>query len=219
MTTHFRAFDTRSEQAVPSGLYARHAKRILDLLLVAIMLPVAVPLILLLAILISLDGRSPFYFQHRVGRGGRLFRLIKLRSMVPDADARLARHLENDSGARAEWAHAQKLRDDPRVTAIGRFLRRTSLDELPQIWNVIRGEMSLVGPRPMMPDQQHLYPGNAYYALRPGITGPWQVSDRNQCGFAERARYDAIYLDRLSFLGDLGVLARTAVVVLRCTGI
>lgn len=219
MTTHFRAFDTTSKQVAPSGLYARHAKRVFDLLLLALMLPVAVPLIIVLAILVSLDGGSPFYIQHRVGRGGRLFRLIKLRSMVLHADDLLARHLASDPGARAEWAHAQKLRNDPRITPVGRFLRRTSLDELPQLWNVFRGDMSLVGPRPMMPDQQHLYPGNAYYALRPGITGPWQVSDRNQCSFAERARYDAIYLDRLSLLGDLGVLARTAVVVLRCTGV
>ncbi len=138
--------------------------------------------------------------------------------MVSDADARLAEYLANDPQAKAEWDHAQKLKNDPRITRIGSFLRKTSLDELPQLWNVLKGDMSLVGPRPMMPRQQVLYPGTAYYALRPGITGTWQISDRNQCSFAARAEFDADYEQSLSFARDLHILLSTVGVVLRGTG-
>jgi len=173
---------------------------------------------MVLALAVLLQGGRPFYRQDRVGQGGRIFRLWKLRTMVPDAEARLEAHLAASPEARAEWDHCQKLKDDPRITPLGRLLRRSSMDELPQLWNVLRGDMSLVGPRPMMPCQQPLYPGQAYYALRPGITGPWQVSARNESGFADRARYDADYLSRVSFATDLRLLAATVRVVLRSTG-
>jgi len=127
-------------------------------------------------------------------------------------------HLRKDPEARREWDEAQKLKRDPRITRIGRFLRKSSLDELPQLWNVLKGDMSLVGPRPMMVDQEALYPGRAYFELRPGITGPWQVSDRNESSFADRARFDNQYLDSLSLSVDLTILFRTVAVVLRCTG-
>jgi lipopolysaccharide/colanic/teichoic acid biosynthesis glycosyltransferase len=142
----------------------------------------------------------------------------KLRTMVRGAEAVLASHLAADASARAEWAVRQKLADDPRITRIGRFLRRTSLDELPQLWNVLRGDMSLVGPRPMLPDQRALYPGQAYYRLRPGVTGPWQVSDRNRSAFADRARFDTAYEAEMSFGHDLGLIAATFGVVMRGTG-
>jgi lipopolysaccharide/colanic/teichoic acid biosynthesis glycosyltransferase len=179
---------------------------------------VILPLIALLALLISLDGHSPFYRQKRLGRHGRIFTLWKLRSMVAGADARLEAHLTADPVARAEWTLTQKLKEDPRITRIGRFLRKSSADELPQLWNVLRGDMSLVGPRPMMPDQASLYPGTAYYALRPGITGSWQVSARNDSSFADRARFDTDYERRVSAATDLAILLATVRVVLRGTG-
>jgi lipopolysaccharide/colanic/teichoic acid biosynthesis glycosyltransferase len=138
--------------------------------------------------------------------------------MVPGAEARLAAHLAADPAARAEWDRSQKLREDPRVTPLGRLLRRSSLDELPQLWNVLAGDMSLVGPRPMMPCQQALYPGEAYYRLRPGLTGPWQVSDRHASAFADRARFDRDYEQALSLATDLRILAATLRAVLRGTG-
>ncbi len=193
-------------------------KRALDVSLVMLSAPLTLPVTLGLALLASLDGHAPFYLQTRVGRHGRLFRLWKLRTMVPDAEARLAAHLASDPEARAEWDANQKLRCDPRLTRIGGFLRRYSLDELPQLWNVLLGDMSLVGPRPMMPEQRTLYPGTAYFDLRPGLTGLWQVSERNKCTFAERAAYDNLYAQSISFRADLKVIAQTVSVVLRGTG-
>jgi exopolysaccharide production protein ExoY len=200
------------------GLYRRGAKRLFDLAAVAFAAPVVAPLILGIAIAIALDGGKPFYTQSRVGRGGRIFRMWKLRSMVPDADARMDVHLAAFPEARAEWDRTQKLRHDPRVTRLGSFLRRSSLDELPQLWNVLTGEMSLVGPRPMMPCQRAIYPGTAYYALRPGITGLWQTAGRNRTTFAARADYDATYEAQVTLRGDIGILWRTVAVVLRGTG-
>ena len=168
--------------------------------------------------LVALDGRSPIYLQKRVGRGGRVFHMVKIRTMVPGADGLLEDHLSKDPAARREWDETQKLKSDPRITWIGSFLRKSSLDELPQLWNVWVGDMSLVGPRPMMVSQQALYPGQAYFELRPGITGPWQVSDRNASSFADRAGYDNRYLSSISLSQDLSILMRTVSVVLRGTG-
>jgi lipopolysaccharide/colanic/teichoic acid biosynthesis glycosyltransferase len=200
------------------GLYRRAAKRLIDFVAVACAVPVVAPLILGLALAVACDGGNPFYTQSRVGRGGRIFRMWKLRSMVCDADARMEAHLAASPAARAEWDTTQKLRNDPRITRLGSFLRRSSLDELPQLWNVLTGEMSLVGPRPMMPCQQAIYPGTAYYALRPGITGLWQTAGRNRTTFAARAEYDAAYEARVTLGGDLAILWRTVAVVLRGTG-
>ncbi len=204
--------------APPPGLYRRAGKRALDLGLVLLAAPFVLLVMPLLALFVMRDGSLPFYHQDRIGHGGRRYRIWKLRTMVPDADARLAQLLATDPHALAEWKHCQKLRNDPRVTRTGQFLRATSLDELPQLWNVLRGEMSLVGPRPMLPEQQALYPGQAYYTLRPGITGPWQVSERNRSSFAERARFDDDYEHALSFATDLRLLIATLRVVLRRTG-
>jgi lipopolysaccharide/colanic/teichoic acid biosynthesis glycosyltransferase len=201
-----------------SRLYRRGVKRGLDLVLVGLSLPVVVPLVAALALLVSLDGGAPFYTQPRLGRAGRVFRIWKLRTMVPDAETRLAEHLAGDAEARREWALKQKLARDPRITRLGLVLRRTSLDELPQLWNVLVGDMSLVGPRPMMVDQRPLYPGRAYFTLRPGLTGPWQVSARNASSFAERAAHDAAYHRTVSLREDVRLLARTVRVVLRGTG-
>jgi lipopolysaccharide/colanic/teichoic acid biosynthesis glycosyltransferase len=138
--------------------------------------------------------------------------------MVVDADAALARHLEHDPAARAEWGATQKLRRDPRLTPLGGFLRRYSLDELPQLWNVLVGDMSLVGPRPMLPQQRPLYRGTAYFDMLPGLTGLWQISERNDCSFAARADYDTRYAQIASLGTDFRILWRTIDVVFRGTG-
>ena len=207
-----------ADTATTPGPYQSFGKRALDVTLVVLSLPFVLPLMLVLMLLVMTDGGRPFYSQDRVGLGGRIYRIRKLRSMVKDADQKLEAHLAADPAARAEWDEMQKLRDDPRITRVGRILRKCSLDELPQLWNVLRGDMSLVGPRPMMTDQQDLYPGRGYYALRPGITGPWQVSERNATSFADRARFDDKYLADLSLATDLRLLGSTFKVVLRATG-
>jgi len=200
--------------------YRSAFKRLLDLVLVGIASAAVLPVVAVAALVIFLtDGHTPFYSQERVGRNRRVFRMWKLRSMVIDADAALEAHLTSNPEARAEWDRHQKLRNDPRITWIGRILRKTSLDELPQLWNVLAGDMSLVGPRPIMTNQVALYPCTAYYRLRPGLTGFWQVSSRNKSTFAERARFDRLYEERLSFSADVAVILRTVSVVLRGTGV
>ncbi|MCV2863304.1 sugar transferase [Albidovulum sediminicola] len=179
---------------------------------------VALPLIGLLAVLVALDGHSPFYRSDRVGRNGRTFHMLKLRTMVPGADRMLRDYLAQNEAAQLEWDCKQKLAHDPRITRIGRFLRKSSLDELPQLWNVLIGDMSLVGPRPMLPEQRDLYSGLSYYALRPGVTGLWQVSERNTSEFARRAEIDRLYERDLSLSGDLRILAATVQVVVKGTG-
>jgi len=200
------------------GIYRDFGKRVLDLAIVLATAIITLPVIMVLAFLVSLDGGSPFFRQRRVGRDNTVFHMWKLRSMVPDAEARLAAHLAHDPDAKREWDASQKLKRDPRITRIGRFIRKTSMDELPQLLNVLRGEMSLVGPRPMMCDQRVLYPGTAYYRLRPGISGFWQISDRNEAEFKSRAIYDLKYEQAVSLKTDLSVIARTFAVVMRCTG-
>lgn len=200
------------------GVYRRGLKRALDMFLILISLPVVLPLVAFMALLVALDGGKPFYTQDRIGRGGKTYRIWKLRTMVHDADARLDAYLRDNPILRDQWLTKQKLLDDPRITPLGRILRKTSMDELPQLFNVFKGDMSLVGPRPMMVSQAELYPGHAYYRLRPGITGLWQVSDRNETRFCERALYDDQYDRELSFMGDLAILAATVRVVLRGTG-
>ncbi len=201
-----------------SGFYRNGLKRVFDIALILLAAPVAVPVIFFLALIVFRDGHLPFYRSLRVGKHGREFHMLKLRTMVPNADLQLEQHLANDGAARREWEKTQKLKKDPRTTAFGRVLRKASLDELPQLWNVLIGDMSLVGPRPMLPSQRALYPGLSYYTLRPGVTGFWQVSDRNDCEFAKRAEHDKAYDDQLSFSTDVKLIARTIGVVLKGTG-
>ncbi|MEI4473733.1 sugar transferase [Frigidibacter sp. MR17.24] len=200
------------------GLWQAGGKRLFDLVAILAMAPVILPLIGLMVLMVRRDGGPAFFRQKRVGRHGQAFWMLKMRTMVPDAEGRLQAHLAADPEARAEWDRHQKLARDPRITRVGRLLRRTSLDELPQLLNVLRGEMSLVGPRPMMISQIGLYPGRAYYRLRPGITGNWQVSERHASSFADRARYDEAYEAEVSARTDLGLLWRTVAVVLRASG-
>ncbi len=200
------------------GMYRTYVKRTLDILVVLIAAPMILLMIVPFLFLIAFDGSSPFYRQKRVGLDGKEFKMWKLRSMVVDADAKLAEYLAADPTAKAEWDKDQKLKLDPRITSIGRVIRKTSIDELPQFWNVLMGDMSLVGPRPIMVQQREMYPCTSYYALRPGITGFWQISERNETSFTERAPFDAQYFRELSFKTDMLVMLKTFAVVVRGTG-
>ncbi|MGL6210357.1 MAG: sugar transferase [Paracoccaceae bacterium] len=206
------------ESAPKAGSYRNGWKRALDVAAIVMAAPIVVPIVAVLAVMVARDGGSPFYSQLRVGQGGKRFRMWKLRSMVVDADERMAAHLEEVPAALAEWNSTQKLKNDPRITPFGHVLRRSSMDELPQLWNVLVGDMSLVGPRPMMTSQQAMYPGQAYYALRPGITGYWQTDGRNETTFEARAGFDTAYEADLSLATDVKVLVRTIGVVLKATG-
>lgn len=208
----------------PRRFYANGGKRVLDLLLLLIAAPVILSVMALMVTMVSLTGGRPFYAQERIGRDGRTFRCWKVRTMVRNAEADLLRLLSEDPALAQEWIVNQKLARDPRVTFPGRVLRKTSLDELPQVWNVLRGDMSLVGPRPFTPDQKDLYLADnlgriPYLDLRPGITGLWQVSRRNEGSFAERVHYDNAYAHSVSLAGDVRIMLRTFAVVLRGTGL
>ncbi|NOD36572.1 MULTISPECIES: sugar transferase [unclassified Ruegeria] len=200
------------------GFYRGVGKRVFDIAVTLLVTPFVVPMIAFLAVFLVCQGVTPFYRQDRVGKNGKTFKLLKLRTMVHDAESVLKEHLAANPEARDEWNRNQKLHNDPRIIKFGTFLRKSSMDELPQFWNVFVGEMSLVGPRPMMLNQQDLYPGKFYTAMRPGISGLWQVSERNQSSFAERAYHDTEYWKRISFRTDVSTLIRTISVVLRGTG-
>lgn len=200
------------------SFYRKGAKRFFDVTFVLLTLPITLLLVLFLLCLVALDGRNPLYVQKRIGLNGRVFHMFKIRTMVAGAETLLEEHLNKNPDARREWDETQKLKCDPRITRIGLFFRKSSLDELPQLWNVLKGDMSLVGPRPMMVEQEALYPGTAYFQLRPGLTGLWQVSDRNKTSFAERASFDSRYFSMVSFPQDLSILFRTVKVVMRGTG-
>ncbi len=207
------------QKTLKSTWYQGAGKRAMDILFVIATLPISVPVILACVIVLWFEGGTPFYKQDRLGKGGKRFSILKLRTMVCDADTLLEQCLDRDPALRDEWETTQKLKNDPRITRAGALLRATSLDELPQLWNVLKGEMSLVGPRPMLPEQLSLYgDAKSYFALRPGITGTWQVSARNESRFSFRAELDAKYLRSLSLAHDLGLLLKTVGVVMRRTG-
>lgn len=192
--------------------WALRAKRIADVVSTAIGGVLILPFILVLALLVFAESGGPvFYKDRRMGRDGNLFSCVKFSTMVPDAEALLQRMIETEPELREEYSRYHKLRDDPRVTRVGRFLRKTSLDELPQLWNVLLGEMSLVGPRPYLPRESKEIGITQSEILRvpPGITGPWQVSGRNQASFDERVQMDACYVRDWSVWLDLVLLART----------
>jgi Undecaprenyl-phosphate galactose phosphotransferase WbaP len=169
-----------------------------------------------IALLVKLDSAGGIFYSHeRLGKNGRKIRIYKFRTMAVNAEAVLDEYLRTHPEAREEWDQNQKLRDDPRVTRVGRWLRKYSLDEFPQLFNVLKGDMSLVGPRPMMADQVRLYGDNmeAYCGVRPGMTGMWQVSGRNRATFAERARFDIYYIRNWTLWLDFYILLRTVWVV------
>ncbi len=192
-------------------------KRAMDLTLGSVLALLAAPVVAAAALAVKLDSPGPaFHVEPRIGRGGRRFPCVKLRTMYVDAPARLAAHLAADPEAREEWERYRKLRGyDPRVTRVGRFLRRWSLDELPQLWNVLRGEMSLVGPRPYLPEEKALLSGDGMLDVRPGMTGLWQVSGRNALDFPTRQLLDRWYVGNWSPWLDLLILLRTPSAVLR----
>jgi lipopolysaccharide/colanic/teichoic acid biosynthesis glycosyltransferase len=197
------------------------AKRALDMIGAGIGLMLLSPFFLIVALMVRADGGPSFFAHQRVGRGGKLFGCLKFRSMVIDSQARLETLLANDPAARAEWEATRKLKNDPRITRIGRFLRSTSLDELPQLINVLRGEMSLVGPRPVQEAEIDRYYGASaahYMAVRPGITGLWQVSGRSETSYESRVALDVAYVSRPSMIADLTILLRTPVAVLSRRG-
>jgi Undecaprenyl-phosphate galactose phosphotransferase WbaP len=198
--------------------WALRFKRIMDITATLIGGAFVLPLILVLSLLVWLESRgSIFYKDKRMCKDGSLFSCIKFQTMVPDAETILQKILNEDVEARKEYLRYHKLRNDPRVTRVGRFLRKTSLDELPQIWNVLRGEMSLVGPRPYLPRESEDIGVTQSEILRvpPGITGPWQVSGRNNTTFDDRVEMDARYVQDWSVWLDIVLLARTFTSVLR----
>ena len=203
----FRSFSVPSRRALAGA-----AMRAFDIAAAAGILLLASPVLLAIALMVWMtDGGPAFFSQARIGRDGRRFQCLKFRSMCVDADARLAKLLASDENARREWHADHKLRVDPRITRLGQFLRKTSLDETPQLINVLRGEMSLVGPRPIVDAEIPRYGRrfNAYCAQRPGITGLWQVSGRNDVSYKRRVALDTAYAARKSIALDMRILAAT----------
>jgi len=196
-------------------------KRAVDLLLIAAAAVVLLPVLTLLAIAIRLDTPGPvFYLQQRCGRHGRRFPVYKFRTMVTDAEEVLRHFLDEHPELHEEWERTHKLKGDPRITRVGRWLRRASLDELPQVLNVLRGEMSLVGPRPITDEELRKYGRRRrqYEAVLPGLTGLWQVSGRNALTYPRRVRLDAWYARRRTLRLDLGLLLKTVPAVLSGRG-
>lgn len=170
---------------------------------------------------IATTGRPAIYKHKRVGKGGKEFECLKFRSMVVNSDELLKKHLEADPAAREEWNKEFKLKNDPRITKFGKILRRTSLDELPQFWNVLRGDMSVVGPRPVVKRELHEAYGSAapyYLSVKPGITGPWQIGGRSDLAYTERVQLDAFYAQNWSVWGDIKIVIKTVAVVLNSRG-
>jgi exopolysaccharide production protein ExoY len=194
------------------ALISRPAKRFLDIAIAGTALFLLLPLMLLVAAAIwAGDRKSPIFRHQRLGRGGQPFGCLKFRTMVVDSQTALAAYLADNPAAQAEWDASHKLTDDPRVTALGKVLRKTSLDELPQLLNVLRGEMSLVGPRPIVQAEVARY-GSAFapcFAVTPGVTGLWQVSGRSETTYAERVALDLDYASRWGLRRDLAILVRT----------
>ena len=200
-----------------NALNGEFAKRLFDITFSLAVLIVFAPVYLLLIVLIALSSRGPvFYVQERVGRNYRSFGCIKFRTMVRNADEVLTEMMETSPGLRQEFQSNFKLRRDPRVTRIGRFLRITSLDEFPQFLNVLKGDMSVVGPRPVVTEELERYGKYAdrAFSIRPGITGLWQVSGRNDIPYPRRVQIDIYYVSCRSFLMDLWIVARTIGVIL-----
>lgn len=206
--------------ALPSH-YDFHASRIIDIVVSLLGLLFLLPLMVMIALAIMITDKGPIFFAHRrIGRGGRSFNVIKFRSMVTDSEARLNHLLATNPAARAEWEMDRKLRNDPRITPIGNFLRKTSFDELPQLINVLRGEMSIVGPRPIVAEEISFY--GAYFpyycSVTPGITGFWQISGRNNVVYRRRVAMDVVYARRKSVVWDLKIMVLTVPAVLMSRG-
>jgi len=203
------------EQPVP-----RLIKRCFDILVASVTLLIISPLFVALALLVKLDGGPAFFGQKRLGRGGKTFTCLKFRSMVPEAEKVLGKYLAENAEARKEFEQYYKLKNDPRITRLGKVLRRLSLDELPQLLNVLKGDMSLVGPRPILAAEESRYNSDIafYYKVRPGITGLWQVSGRNDVPYAQRVRMDGWYVRNWSLWHDIAILFKTIPVIFKIKG-
>jgi len=218
---HSALYDSSEKGDTDKRQSLEFIKRQLDLWVAFASLLLMAPLLVLISMVIVIGHGRPVIIAHmRVGRGGVTFPCLKFRSMVLDGEDRLRRYFESSPEARQEWETTRKLKSDPRVTCFGRVLRKSSLDELPQLVNVLRGEMSLVGPRPIVKEEMQLYGvySQDYLSVRPGMTGPWQVSGRNDMSYDTRIRMDAQYARTWSLAGDFTILLKTVWVVLRTRG-
>jgi len=188
-------------------------KRTFDLLFSFLMLTLLLPVFLIIILFICISSKgSPVYSHERIGRGGKPFRCYKFRSMHADADSRLQELLNSNPKLKKEWETSRKLKNDPRVTSIGSFLRKTSLDELPQFWNVLKGDLSVVGPRPVVKEEIEKFYGRKatkILSIRPGLTGIWQTSGRNDTSYTNRVQMDEKYVDNHSILLDITLIAKT----------
>jgi lipopolysaccharide/colanic/teichoic acid biosynthesis glycosyltransferase len=195
-------------------------KRVFDLVGASVAILLLSPLVLAIVICICASGGSPFFRHRRVGQSGVFFDCFKFRTMVTNSDELLRNLLEGDSRIKQEWLQDHKLKDDPRVTVIGRFLRKASLDELPQLWNVLRGDMSLVGPRPVVPSELPRYGRKValFLSTRPGITGLWQISGRNNTDYRRRVALDVCYVRSRSVILDVYILVKTLPAVFTTSG-
>lgn len=201
-------------------LLPRFMKRAFDILVASCALAVLSPVLLTVAFIVKRDGGPALFGHKRLGRQGKSFPCLKFRSMIINSDAALKKHLEANAEARAEWQRDHKLRDDPRVTRIGKILRRTSIDELPQLLNVLKGDMSIVGPRPIIVAETEKYDNDIshYYRVRPGITGLWQVSGRNDVSYTQRVQMDSWYVRNWSLWHDIAIICKTFPVVFNRNG-
>lgn len=206
----------------PSALFSyRILKRGLDIFLVLLFCPILIPIFLAIAAAVRISSPGPVFFSHRRLRGhGKFFTMWKFRTMCVNSQEVLEAYLAANPAARLEWHRTHKLKDDPRVTRIGAFLRRASLDELPQLWNVLNGSMTLVGPRPIVAAEVEKYGAGfiAYCKVKPGITGLWQVSGRSGTSYQRRIELDCAYVDNWSFLGDVMILFKTLGTVVKQDG-
>ncbi len=217
----FYGTDVQETDAPAQGVIHGAVKRAIDVVGAALLLLMLTPLLLCVALLVRRSSPGPVLYGHeRIGLNGRRFRCWKFRSMVMDSEEALARHLAMSPAARLEWQATRKLRNDPRITPIGAVLRKLSIDELPQLFNVILGDMSLVGPRPVVADELPLYKTSArhYLRTRPGLTGLWQISGRSEMTYDRRVALDRAYVVRCGSLSDLLILFRTIPAVLRSRG-
>jgi exopolysaccharide production protein ExoY len=188
------------------------AKRTFDMTSAALALVVFSPLFLMIMALVKFSDKGPVFYGHsRIGHKGRMFKCLKFRTMAVNGDELLRNYLRDNPEAADEWRRTRKLRDDPRVTAVGRVLRKLSLDELPQLLNILRGEMSVVGPRPVVDDELKVYDSSAIFYLqtRPGLTGLWQISGRNDVSYESRIAFDTQYVQNWSLVKDVSIILRT----------
>jgi exopolysaccharide production protein ExoY len=196
-------------------------KRIFDIVAAAAAIALLSPLFAMLALMVKLSDRGPVFYAHRrIGRNGNIFYCLKFRTMVMNGDEVLARHFAENPKTREEWLATRKLQDDPRITRVGQVLRKLSLDELPQVFNILMGHMSVVGPRPVVKDELEMYgpAADCYLRSRPGLTGLWQVSGRNDVSYGMRVAFDQHYVENWSFLSDIKIIVLTVPAIIASRG-